>query len=63
MKFPSSALVLIYASIASGQAYKLASTVPWSPRNATNVDQSAFYSGTYYLAGRTNGVIHVVAKH
>lgn len=60
MKFSSSALVVIYASIASGQTYKLASTIPWSPQNATNIDQSAFYSGTYYLSDRTNSVVHVV---
>lgn len=41
-------------------SYQLASTIPWSPKNATSVDQGTIYNGTYYLSDRTNNVVHVV---
>jgi DNA-binding beta-propeller fold protein YncE len=49
-----------YVTVADGLSYKLASTVPWTPKNATSVDQSTVYNGTYYLADRTNSAVHVV---
>jgi hypothetical protein len=59
MRF-SPSLVLFYASIVSGQTYKLASKIPWSPKNATSVDQSVVFNGTYYLSDRTNGGVQVI---
>jgi hypothetical protein len=59
MRF-SPSLVLLCASIVSGQTYKLASKIPWSPKNATSVDQSAVFNGTYYLCDRTNNAVHVI---
>lgn len=58
MKFSSS--ILLYASVVSAQTYKLATTIPWSPKNATSVDQSVIFNGTYYLADRTNNAIDVI---
>ncbi|KAJ5166999.1 cytochrome cd1-nitrite reductase-like C-terminal heme d1 [Penicillium canariense] len=54
--------LLLFHNVAfvSGLSYQLASTVPWTPKNATSVDQGAVYNGTYYLADRTNSVVHVV---
>ena len=40
--------------------YKLAYSVPWSPKNTTSVDQSTIYNGTYYLSDRVNNGVHVV---
>lgn len=47
--------------------YKMAYSVPWTPKKATSVDQSTIYNGTYYLADRTNKGVQVLsmdeAKH
>jgi hypothetical protein len=40
--------------------YSLAATIPWAPVNATSVDQSAVYNGTYYLSDRNNFGVHVI---
>lgn len=54
------ALALAGASVVLADSYKLAYSVPWSPKNTTSVDQGAIYNGTYYLSDRVNGGVHVV---
>ena len=54
------ALALTEASVVLADTYKLAYSVPWSPKNTTSVDQGAIYNGTYYLSDRLNGGVHVV---
>ncbi|KAJ5375887.1 cytochrome cd1-nitrite reductase-like C-terminal heme d1 [Penicillium cosmopolitanum] len=41
-------------------SYEIASTIPWTPKAPSSVDQSTVYNGTYYLADRTNSMVHVV---
>ena len=41
-------------------SYETASTIPWTPKAPSSVDQSTVYNGTYYLADRTNNMVHVV---
>jgi hypothetical protein len=56
------ALVLVaYSATALAIAsYSLTTTIPWTPKNSTLVDQGAVVNGTYYLSDRTNGVVHIV---
>ncbi|KAF7172823.1 hypothetical protein CNMCM5623_004952 [Aspergillus felis] len=60
MRFNSPLLLFSNVAFVSGLSYQLASTIPWSPKNATSVDQSVVYNGTYYLADRTNKAVHVI---
>jgi hypothetical protein len=45
---------------ASKSAYSLAKSVPWTPKNATSVDQGVASNGIYYLSDRTNKVVHAI---
>jgi DNA-binding beta-propeller fold protein YncE len=60
MRFNSPLLLFYNVAFVSGFSYQLASTIPWSPKNATSVDQSVVYNGTYYLADRSNNAVHVI---
>ncbi|GAB5588218.1 hypothetical protein Unana1_03118 [Umbelopsis nana] len=54
------ALLALGAISASALSYQSLTAIPWAPLNATSVDQSTIYNGTYYLADRTNKGVHVV---
>lgn len=53
-------LLFSFVATASALSYELAATLPWTPKNATSVDQSTVYNDTYYLADRTNSAVHVI---
>ncbi|CAO3669728.1 unnamed protein product [Umbelopsis vinacea] len=54
------ALLALGSISASALSYQSLATIPWAPLNATSVDQSTVYNGTYYLSDRTNKAVHVV---
>lgn len=55
-------LTLAYGGVSGvlASSYQLANSIPFAPKNTTSVDQSTVYNGTYFLADRVNGGIHVV---
>jgi hypothetical protein len=53
-------LLLNSVSRVRGLLYEPISTIPWTPKAPSSVDQSTVYNGTYYLADRTNNMVHVV---
>ncbi|KIM94372.1 hypothetical protein OIDMADRAFT_60702 [Oidiodendron maius Zn] len=56
--------VVLAASVSaqsSATIYSVATTIPWSPKAPSSVDQSTVYNGTYYLSDRTNAGVHVVS--
>jgi hypothetical protein len=56
------AVFLLGAAIGvSADVYNLQTTIPWTPKQASSVDQSQIYNSTYYLSDRTNGGVQVVS--
>ncbi|KAK5678376.1 hypothetical protein LTR17_027663 [Elasticomyces elasticus] len=57
-------LVASFATCAAAQTasiHSLQTTIPWSPKAASSVDQSIVYNDTYYLADRTNAGVHIIS--
>src|SRR5258706_4402288 len=54
-------LLLGCAIVVSADIYNLATTIPWTPKQASSVDQSQIYNSTYYLSDRTNGGVQVIS--
>jgi hypothetical protein len=63
MKVLTAGLVALLAVSASAQSsatvYSVATTIPWSPKVPSSVDQSVVYNGTYYLSDRTNAGVSI----
>jgi hypothetical protein len=54
-------LSFLFALGVLADVYSLATTIPFTPKAPTIVDQSIVHNGTYYLADRTSGGIHVIS--
>ena len=52
--------IMQLASTVLCMLYSPGSTIPWKPRAPSSVDQSTVYNGTYYLADRSNNMVHVI---
>lgn len=55
--------ILLLLALASAQRLynpKPSTIVPWQPHNATSVGDSTVWKHQYYLADRSNDVVHVV---
>ena len=63
MKYHTALVCSLGAIIAAvnAQPYTLHATIPWKPKTAVSVDQSAIYNGTYFLSDRTNGGVQVIS--
>jgi hypothetical protein len=63
MKVLTAGLVALLAVSASAQSsatvYSVATTIPWSPKVPSSVDQSVVYNSTYYLSYRTNAGVSI----
>jgi hypothetical protein len=49
------------SSASSSTHYSLVSTVSWTPKLPTSVDQAQAYNGLLYMADRSNGALHIVS--
>lgn len=55
-----SPLLFSSAVAASGLSYHPETTIAWSPKNVTSVDQSLVFNGTYFLSDRNNFGVEVI---
>ncbi|RDW73142.1 hypothetical protein BP6252_07049 [Coleophoma cylindrospora] len=61
MKFIIVTIAVIFRLASAQSVYSLASTIPWTPKTPSSVDQSLVYNDTYYLADRSNAGVHVIS--
>lgn len=61
--FTITSLAAFLAASTSAQSsdmiYSVATSIPWSPKAPSSVDQSVVYNDTYYLSDRTNAGVSI----